>query len=86
MRSILDDLSPSVKDEVMASARDFMADPLMKAIARQLHENYVAVLAGEQVYSLTAVDAHASIRVLEQVIAEISNLRGHSKVLNRGRD
>jgi len=81
MKSILEGLGPVEADEVIAQARDFMGTKLHELVKERLKDHYVSILAAEPSYSLTAVDAHASLRVLEQVYVEI----GLAATISKGR-
>lgn len=82
MRELFDGLSPVAKDEMEAQLRDLSGGPLSAAF-KLVREELIETLVKEPTYSLTAVDAHASLRVLERVeqelLAAIANLRANQR-------
>jgi DNA polymerase III delta prime subunit len=76
--------SPEI-DEIKASARALVNDPGMKEAINILREGYIQTLLSEQVGSLTAQDAHARLRTLEQFKHELTNLAAERGRLSRRR-
>lgn len=83
MRDILDGLSQVDKDEVLAAAADVANGKLWELTFQRLEAHYVDVMKGEPVGSLTAQDAHASLRVLGQVLQEIRLASASERVRSR---
>ncbi len=79
MRTLFDGLNQQQRDDLAADAKNFANSPLFAKTFDLLRGIYTDRLAGEPTYSLTAVDAHASLRVLEQVRQELSNAAAIAK-------
>jgi proline dehydrogenase len=83
MKNILDGLDPATRDEIVASAVDFMNNPLWKRVTDRVRNFHVERLSQEPVYSLTAVNSHASLQVLDQVVQEIGSVAAQVRMENR---
>jgi hypothetical protein len=80
MRSLFDGITDPVEiDEIASQARSFHETKLFDKTFELLRGIYTDRMAAEPTYNLTAVDAHASLRVLEQVRQELSNAAAIAK-------
>lgn len=81
------DLSPAEQEELRASVANIMGDPAYARAFEKLREQYIQTLLAEQVGTLTSHTLHASLRVLEDVKAELASmvtLIRHNGKLTRG--
>ena len=83
MRDILDGLSPADAEEVKATAVDIANGKLWHLTFERLEKVYVDRLKAEHVGSLTAADAHASLRVLGDVLQEIRLVSASMRIASR---
>jgi hypothetical protein len=64
-------LSPGELEELAADAREALNNRAMQRVFLDLERQYVSVLKSSNVGDLTATTAHASLRVLEDVKAQL---------------
>lgn len=83
MKDILDGLSAQEKDEVIATAVDIANNKLWSLTFERIEKVYVDRLKAEPVGSLTAADAHASLRVLGDVLQEIKLVSASMRIASR---
>lgn len=65
-------LSASELDDLAADARDLVNNKAYQRLFVDLEDRYIAVLKSTNVGDLTATTAHASLRVLEDVKAQLN--------------
>lgn len=65
-------LSQSELDDLAADARDLQNNRAYKRLFIDLEDRYISVLKSTNVGDLTATTAHASLRVLEDVKAQLN--------------
>lgn len=86
MREIRD-LSPLEQEELKAAIGNITGDPAYARAFEKLREQYLQALLAEHVGTLTSHTLHASLRVLEDVKAELATmvtLIRHNGKLTRG--
>lgn len=64
-------LSPADRDELMSEARAFIHSRAFAVVFNELETMYVNALKSSNVGDLPAATAHASLRVLEDVKAQL---------------
>ena len=65
-------LSPLERDDIRADIRAFVNSPAYVILFDELERNYIGALKSANVGDLQAATAHASLRVLEDVKAQIN--------------